>query len=413
MPKKIIPLTDKKIKMAKPLDRPYKLFDGDGLFLLVHSTGGKSWRFKYRFDGNEKMISFGSYPEISLAEARERRQEARKKIEHGIDLCDEKKTAQAEAAAQVENLFKTVAIEWHNKCFDTWTPDHATTILRRLERDVFPLIGEKNIDSIKPSDIIELLQVIESRGAIETAHRIKIVCGQVFRYGKACSKTTNNPVIDIDGFLKPAKKVHRAAITDKKEVGGLLRSIDAYEGTFTVKCALQLAPLVFVRPGELRNAEWLEIDLDAALWTIPAEKMKMRNSHIVPLSHQAIDILKTVHPFTKNSRYVFPSARSNDRPMSNNAILSALRRMGYEKDEMSGHGFRAMARTILDEELNVRPDYIEHQLAHAVRDPNGRAYNRTSHLEERKKMMQTWADYLDKLKSVGKVIPFQKSGTDG
>jgi len=274
------------------------------------------------------------------------------------------------------------------------------------------LIGHRPIKGIKSSDIINVLRIIESRGAIETAHRIKIVCSQIFRYARACDKADTDPTVDVSGFILPAKVKHRAAIIEPDGIAGLLRSIDGYEGTFIVKCALQLAPLFFVRPGELRHAEWAEIDFESALWSIPAERMKMRTSHIVPLSRQAIEILKSLHPFTCISKYVFPSSRTPLRPMSNNAILSGLRRMGYEKDEMSGHGFRAMARTILDEVLQIRPDFIEHQLAHAVRDPNGRAYNRTSHLEERKKMMQTWADYLDGLKAEAKVIPLKRVGAN-
>ncbi len=246
-----------------------------------------------------------------------------------------------------------------------------------------------------------MLRRIESRGALETAHRVRTICGQVFRYAVATGRTERDPAADLKGALPPYKKSHGAALTDPKDVAPLLMAIDGYQGSFVVKCALQLAGMFFVRPGELRNAEWSEFDLDAGIWSIPAEKMKMKQPHIVPLSRQALEILKSLQMLTGRSRYVFPSNRSSQRPMSNNAILAALRRMGYEKDEMSGHGFRATARTILDEVLHVRPDFIEHQLAHAVRDPNGRAYNRTAHLEERKKMMQLWSDYLDGIKAGG------------
>ena len=253
-----------------------------------------------------------------------------------------------------------------------------------------------------------MLRRIESRGALETAHRIRTICGQVFRYAIATGRAERDPTADLKGALPPYKKGHHAAITDPKKVKELLKAIDGYQGSFVVKCALQLAPLVFVRPGELRQAEWSEIDFDTAQWNIPAERMKMKEAHLVPLSRQTVAILQELQLLTGRSKYVFPSARSNVRPMSNNAINAALRRMGFEKDEMTGHGFRAMARTILDEVLQVRPDFIEHQLAHAVRDPNGRAYNRTAHLSERGKMMQTWADYLDGLKAGGKVIQFNR-----
>jgi integrase len=412
MPKKIISLNDLKVKNAKPSEKPVKYFDGGGLFLLLTPSGGKLWKLKYRFGGVEKTLSLGAYPQVSLSDAREKRSKARRKIDTGIDPAEEKKAVMAEKAEISENTFQNIALEWHSKRYDTWTRGHAETIKRRLERDVFPLIGHRPIKGIKASDIINVLRIIESRGAIETAHRIKIVCSQIFRYARASDKTDTDPTIDINGFIQPAKVKHRAAIIEPEGIAGLLRSIDGYEGTFIVKCALQLAPLIFVRPGELRSAEWTEIDFKSALWTIPAERMKMRTSHIVPLSCQTIEILKSLHPFTRNSKYVFPSSRSPLRPMSNNAILSALRRMGFEKDEMSGHGFRAMARTILDEVLQFRPDFIEHQLAHAVRDPNGRAYNRTSHIEERKKMMQVWADYLDGLKAGAKVIPLKRTGTN-
>ena len=265
------------------------------------------------------------------------------------------------------------------------------------------------IKEIKAIELLKVLRRVESRGALESTHRIRAICGQVFRYAIATGRAERDPAADLRGALPTVQTINRAAITEPAKVGELLRAIDGYQGGFVVQCALKFAPLVFVRPGELRHAEWSEIDFENAEWNIPAGKMKMKEPHLVPLSNQAIEILKEIKNLTGASRYVFPSGRSFDRPMSDNAILAALRRMGYEKSEMSGHGFRAMARTILDEVLQVRPDFIEHQLAHAVRDPNGRAYNRTSHLAERKKMMQTWADYLDGLKAGAKVIPFKKA----
>jgi integrase len=279
--------------------------------------------------------------------------------------------------------------------------------MSRLERDLFPWIGTRPINQIKAQELLILLRRVEARGALESAHRIRTIAGQVFRYAVATGRAERDPSADLKGALPQPGEKHHAAITEPKEVAHLLRAIDGYQGHFVVKCALRLAPMFFVRPGELRNAEWEEIVLDEAVWNIPAHKMKMKQSHIVPLCKQAVQILTELKELTGASRYVFPSGRSFARPMSNNAILAALRRMGYDKDTMTGHGFRAMARTILDEVLQVRPDFIEHQLAHAVRDVNGRAYNRTSHLEERRKMMQTWVDYLDGLKAGADVIPFR------
>jgi integrase len=276
-----------------------------------------------------------------------------------------------------------------------------------MERDLFPWIGKRPISEIKAPELLGALRRVESRGALESARRLKIIAGQVFRYAVATGRAERDPSGDLKGALAPPQERHHAAITDPKDVAPLLRAIDGYQGHFVVKCALRLAPLFFVRPGELRHAEWAEIDLDEAIWNIPAHKMKMKQAHIVPLCKQAVEILTELKKLTGASRYVFPSGRTYARPMSENAILAALRRMGYDKDTMTGHGFRAMARTILDEVLQVRPDFIEHQLAHAVRDPNGRAYNRTAHLIERRKMMQTWADYLDGLKDGAVVIPFK------
>lgn len=278
---------------------------------------------------------------------------------------------------------------------------------------MFPWLGARPIGDIKAPELLAALRRVESRGALETAHRIRTIAGQVFRYAVATGRAERDPSADLRGALPPTSKKHHAAITDPQEVACLLRAIDGYQGGFVVKCALRLASLFFVRPGELRHAEWAEINFDAEQWNIPAERMKMKQSHIVPLSRQALDILRELQPLTGASRYVFPSGRSFARPMSNNAVNAALRRMGFEKDEMTGHGFRAIARTILDEVLQVRPDFIEHQLAHAVKDPNGRAYNRTAHLAERRKMMQLWSDYIDGLKAGARVLPFKRVEGEG
>jgi integrase len=402
-----MPLSDTKIRNAKPKDRQYKLFDTGGLFLIVSPAGGKWWRFKYRFVGKEKLLSLGTYPEVSLAKARTKRDRAREEVADGIDPGQVRKAAKA-AKTDSENTFEVIAREWHAKFTPTWTPGHAESILRRLELNIFPWMGDRSIVKIKAPEVLMALRRIESRGALETAHRVRIICGQVFRYAVATGRAERDPTGDLKGALPPRKSKHLAAITNPEKVGGLLRAIDGYEGSFVTKCALQLAPLLFVRPGELRRMEWSDIDLDSAEWNIPAEKMKTGHPHLVPLARQSLAILEGIRPLTGGGRYVFPSPRTPKRPMSSNGVLSALRRMGFEKDEMSGHGFRAMARTILDEVLQVRPDFIEHQLAHAVRDPLGRAYNRTKHLEERRRMMQTWADYLDGLKVGAKVIPLNR-----
>ncbi|MBU5636560.1 integrase arm-type DNA-binding domain-containing protein [Geomonas sp. Red69] len=412
MPKRILPLSEQQVRKAKPQAKEAKLFDGKGLFLLITPSGGKLWRFKYQFGGKEKLLAFGSYPEVSLADAREKLAAARKQVAAGIDPSGMKKALKAAQVAASENAFEIVAREWHTRFLNTWTVGHADTILKRLERDVFPWLGDRPISEIEPPDVLAVLRRVESRGALETAHRIKTICGQVFRYAVATGRATRDVAADLKGALPPPPEKHHASITDPKEVAHLIRAIQEYEGGFVVRCALRLAPLFFVRPGELRQAEWSEVNFDEALWTIPAERMKMKAAHTVPLSSQALEILKELHSFSGRGRYLFPCARSVARPMSNNAVNAALRRMGFDKDTMTGHGFRATARTILDEVLNIRPDYIEHQLAHAVKDPNGRAYNRTAHLAERRKMMQVWADYLDDLVAGAREIPLKQRGQE-
>lgn len=405
MPKRIQPLSDIQVKNAKSAPKETKLFDGGGLFLLITPSGGRLWQFKYRFDGKEKKLSFGAYPAITLADARQRREEAKKLLANGVDPGELKKSAKQAKIELEENSFESVAREWHIKFSGQWSSGHATTVMDRLTRDVFPWLGNKPVSEVKPVDLLAILRRVENRGALETAHRIRTICGQVLRYAVATGRAERDSAADLRGALPPVQENHHAALTDPREVAELLQAIGGFKGTFHVKCALQLAPLLFVRPGELRQMEWAEINLEGAQWNLPAEKMKMKQAHIVPLSNQAVAILKELHPLTGFGRYVFPCHRSPLRPMTNNAINAALRRMGYTSDEMTGHGFRAMARTILDEVLQVRVEFIEHQLAHAVRDANGRAYNRTSHLAERRKMMQKWADYLDELKAGVAIIP--------
>ena len=392
-----MPLTNTAIRNAKPGGKAKKLFDSGGLYLVVAPSGGKWWRLKYRFGGNEKGFSFGVYPDVSLKEARERRDEARRLLANGTDPNEHRKARKAAKDDQAANSFEVVAREWFAKHSPNWAANHAHRIIRRLERDIFPWIGGKPIAEVTPPQLLEVVLRIEERGALETAHRALRNCGQVLRYAVATGRAQRDSTHDLRGALQPVKSEHFASVTEPKKVAEVLRVLDGYEGTLTVRCALHLAPLVFVRPGELRHAEWADIDLDTAEWSYTVTKTDTK--HIVPLSQQAATILRELHPLTGRGRYVFPGARSASRPMSENAILAAMRNMGIPKEEMSGHGFRAMARTILDEVLGFRPDYIEHQLAHAVRDPNGRAYNRTAHLPERRKMMQEWADYLDKLRA--------------
>jgi integrase len=401
-----MPLTDTAIRTAKPGSNPRKLSDERGLFLLVTPTGGKWWRLKYRFDDKEKMLSLGTYPDVGLKDARLRRDDARKLLADGIDPAENRKAQKAAKELRAANSFETVAREWFLKFSPTWNENHGNRIIRRFERDIFPWIGGRPITEVNAPELLSVMQRIEKRGAIETAHRALQNCGQVFRYAIATARAERDPSHDLRGALPPVKGTHFAAVTEPKKVAELLRTLDGYEGSFTVACALKLAPLVFVRPGELRNAEWADIDLENAEWRFHVTKTD--SEHIVPLATQAVEVLRELHALTGRGRFVFPGARTNGRPMSDNAILAAMRRMNIPKDEMSGHGFRAMARTILDEVLGFRPDLIEHQLAHAVKDPNGRAYNRTSHLPERRKMMQAWADYLDKIKSGAAVLPFHQ-----
>jgi integrase len=400
-----MPLTHTAIQKANSKQKPYKLFDERGLFLLVNPNGGKLWRFKYRFNGKEKQISLGIYPDVSLKDARDRRDDARKLVANGIDPSEHRKAQKITNGGG--NSFEVVAREWFAKNSPNWSTNHSDRIKRRLENDIFPWIGGKPIGSITVPELLAVIRRIENRGALETAHRALGNCSQVFRYAVATGRVERDPTGDLRGALPPSRGKNFAAVTDPRQVAEMLRVMDGYEGSLIVRCALRLAPLVFVRPGELRKAEWKDIDLETAEWRFMVTKTDTQ--HIVPLSRQAIEILRELQPLTGNGRYLFPGARSNGRPMSDNAILAAMRRLEIAKEEMSGHGFRAMARTILDEVLGFRPDFIEHQLAHAVRDPNGRAYNRTAHLPERRKMMQDWSDYLDKLKAGVKIIPIHQS----
>ena len=394
-----MPLTDIAIRRAQPGAKARKMFDGSGLYLEVSPSGGKWWRLKYRFESKEKRISLGVYPDVPLKEARNRRAAARRLLAQGIDPSQHRKAQKVAGEHRLANTFEAEAREWFTKHSLNWAPSYSRRVLSQLERDIFPWIGGYPAAAITAPELLAVIRRIEQRGALESAHRTLRICGQVFRYAVATGRAERDPSGDLRGALAPVKGKHFAALTEPKQVGPLLRVLDGYQGTLIVRCALRLAPLVFVRPGELRHAKWSDIDLETAEWRYTVSKTDV--PHIVPLSRQAVELLRELHPVTGQGHYVFPSARTpgGDRPMSENAILAALRRMGIDKEEMTGHGFRAMARTILDEVLGFRPDFIEHQLAHAVRDPNGRAYNRTAYLPQRRRMMQEWADYLDQLKA--------------
>ena len=378
--------------------------DGGGMYLLVKAAG-KYWRMDYRFADKRKTLALGTYPEVTLAVARSRREAARKQLAHGVDPSAAKHEAKQAQAAALANNFESVAREWLLKTAADRSAATTKKIENWMSHDVYPYIGSMAISVIGPRDVLAALRHMEARGALDSVQRVKQHIGQVFRFAIASGSAERDPTPDLKGALTTATKKHYAAITDPKQAGGLMRSIFNYTGHPYVVAALKLSALVFVRPGELRHAEWAEIDLDAAEWRIPGIKMKMDNDHIVPLSTQAVEILKGMKLLTGHRRYVFPSiGRSEDRPMSENTVNSALHSMGYGTEKHTAHGFRAMARTIMDEVLEERVDLIEHQLAHTVKDPNGRAYNRTAHLPARRAMMQRWADYLDKLRIGADVI---------
>ena len=390
-------LTASKVKSAKPLAKAYKLADGAGMYLLVHPSGAKYWRLKYRIAGKEKLLALGVYPEVSLAEARIRRESARSLIRDGRDPGVAKQLQKNFLLNQNSETFEAVAREWFETKIADKSESYRVRTLRILEKDLFPKLGSLPITSITSQQLLETLRIVEAR-TVDIAHRAKQSAGQVFRYAVATGRAERDIARDLTAALKSRTVKHSATILEPLEIGQLLRSIDAYSGSMVVKAALQLSPLLFVRPGELRTMEWDEIDWQKSCWEIPASKMKMRESHVVPLAIQSVEILKAIRPLTGRGKFVFPSARKGGRPLSDNGVRSALRSLGYTNEQITPHGFRAMARTLLDEELGFRIDLIEHQLAHAVRDPLGRAYNRTKHLNERTEMMQRWADRLDQLR---------------
>ncbi|MDD4913347.1 MAG: tyrosine-type recombinase/integrase [Sideroxydans sp.] len=405
-------LTELAVKKAKPEAKPYKMTDGAGLYLLVEPKGSKYWRMFYRFAGKQKTLAIGVYPDVGLADARGRRDEARKLLANNVDPGMAKRARKAAIIVQAESSFEAVACEWFKRHSPNWKENHSSKIIARLEKDIFPWIGARPIAEITGPTLLVAIRRIESRGALETAHRALANCGQVFRYAVATGRAERDPTGDLRGALPPVRKDrHFAAITDPKKVGELMRDIDGYQGSYIVKSAFKLSPLLFVRPGELRRMEWGELDFDKAVWIIPAEKMKMGITHIVPLAKQAVEVLREIQPLTGNGKYVFHGERDHDRPMSDNAIRSALRRMGWANDEMTPHGFRAMASTILDN-MGYKQEWLERQLAHEEPNKIKAAYKRDAwrmYLPERTAMMQAWADYLDKLKLGADVLPLQKA----
>lgn len=413
-----MPLTDTAIRRSQPGPKPRKLADGKGLYLEISPSGGRWWRLKYRIAGKEKRISLGTYPETSLRRAREKAESARELLASGMDPSEARKNEKARMAiegaeaARVEaglppsDSFEQVAREWFATRREEWAPSYGEKIIRRLEADVFPWIGREPIASVTAPRLLTVLRRVESRGVVETAHRALENCSQVFRCAVALGKVESNPARDLKDALRKLMVKHFPAITDPTRLGELLRACDGYKGTHVVRAALRLLPMVLLRPGELRHARWDEFDLDAAVWSIPAARMKREKAgklygkpHIVPLSRQAVAVLRDLQELTGGSPFTFRGERHHDRPMSDAAVNAALRAMGFNADEVTGHGFRATARTMLAERLGVAESVIEAQLAHSVKDSLGRAYNRTEFQAERVSMMQAWADYLDRLRA--------------
>jgi integrase len=401
-------LTDIAIRSAKAKEKPYKLSDSGGLFILIATTGGKLWRYSYRFDGKQKTLALGSYPDTGLKEARDRHAAARKILAEGVDPNENRKNEIAAKKLSSINSFELVAREWWQSHMKNKADSHKEKVIRRFELYLFPWLGKKPISEITAPQFLEVIKRIEKQNKPETAHRTLQTAGQVFRYAVQNGMAVRDVTTDLKGALPTTTVKHMAAFTEPKEVAELLRALDGFNGTLTVQCAIKLAPLVFVRPSELRMAKWADIDLEAATWQYFVSKTK--TNHIVPLSRQAVAILREIHPLSGHGEYVFQGGHSPLKPMSESAINAALKRMGYDtKTQITGHGFRAMARTILHERLNIDPAIIEHQLAHKVPDTLGSAYNRTKFIDQRKAMMQTWADYLDSLKLGANVVSINKA----
>ena len=395
-------LNDTRVRSAKSREKAFKLSDERGLFLLVMPTGSRLWRLKYRVNGREKLISLGAYPDVTLKRAREKRDAARRLIADGIDPSVQRK---AERAALAQS-FEGVAKEWLELQTKSLAPETISILTARLDSGLYPYIGSRPISAITAQEVLSALRRIESRGRHETAHRVRALAGRVFRYAVATGRAQHDVAADLIGALAPVKSKNFASVIDPVRVGELMRAIHGYSGHPVTALALKLAPLVFVRPGELRAAEWPEFDLVNAEWRIPGERMKMGEPHVVPLSRQALAILHELQPLARGGKYLFPSLRTRDRPMSDNTINAALRRMGYTSEEQTGHGFRSMASTLLNEQ-GFPPDVIELQLAHTERNKVRAAYNKAQRLPERRKMMQAWADYLDGLRAGGNVVPLK------
>ena len=402
-----MPLTDTAVRNAKAASKPYKLTDGQGLYLLINNVG-KYWRIDYRFLGKRKTLAIGVYPDITLADARDRRGQTRKLIANGNDPGAIKQAKKLADKLTVSITFEAIAREWHEKQSAKWVPKNSARVLSLLVRDIFPYIGRISISQVTAAELLNVVQKIEKRGNFETAHRAMQICGQIFRYAIATGRTQADLSLVLKGALIRVKERHHPSITDPKKIRHLLLALDNYDGAFVTQCALKLAPLLFVRPGELRHAEWSEVDFNSGEWRIAAVKMKMKSVHLVPLSAQASAILQNLMPHTGHGRYVFPSVRTSQRPMSENTINAALRRLGYDKNEMTGHGFRSMASTILHEQ-GWPHEAIERQLAHAERNKVSAAYNYSEHLTKRRLMMQAWADYLDGLKVGANVLSFRQT----
>jgi integrase len=398
-------LNDTRVRTAKPADRPIKLSDSGGLYLLIKPNGSKLWRLAYRFAGKQKSLAFGVYPEVTLKHAREKRDEAKRLLADNVDPSMQHRLEKLKAAS----TFRAVAEEVLVKLEREGRADVTLAKKRWLLDFAYPAIGERPIADITALEVLAVLRKVEARGRYETARRLRSTCGIVFRYAIATSRAERDPSLDLRGALTTPKVVHRAAVVDPVEIGALLRAIDNYDGLPLTKLALKLAPLVFVRPGELRKAEWTEFDLERAEWRIPAAKMKMRRPHRVPLSKQALAIVRDLQPFRRDGRWLFPSVPSISRPMSENTLNGALRRLGYSKEQMTAHGFKGMASTRLNEMCCWNPDAIERQLAHQESDDVRRAYmHAAEYWPERIRMMQAWADYLDELRDAGTVVPLRR-----
>lgn len=391
-------LTDIQIKNLKYSGKPMKIADGGGLYLYLSASGKKLWRLGYYFERKAKVLSFGEYPVVTLQRAREKRMEAKQLLAEGIDPAAVRKAAKEEQISEVKDMFQSIALEWFEARTTDFSEKHRGTVMYRLEKYIFPIIGKEHIDRMEAQDVLKIVLPIEKKGQNETARRLLQIIGQIFRYAVITGRAKRNPVTDLHGAIRPRNVTHRAAITEPKRVGQLLRNIDDYDGYFPIVCALKLAPLVFVRPTELRAAEWSEFDFETSEWRIPATRMKMKQMHIVPLSRQAVKILKELYEFSGSGKLLFPSIRTVTRPLADATVLNAIRRMGYSKDEMCTHGFRSLASTLLNE-LGYNRDWIERQLAHGERNDVRAAYNYAEYLPQRTKMMQEWADYLDGLKA--------------